>query len=144
MIAKFEPVRTAEHKDGSRLAIVFSGSPLFTGGAGSGESEIRKWIIENDWLEAIVALPEQMFYNTGIGTYVWIVTNRKEKRRKGKILRSSKVHGGGKRRSPVMCCHGPRDKCSDEVERRNAAATTRSGATTRQRSDDSAVKDDRR
>ena len=50
-----------------------------------GESDIRKWIIENDWLEAIVALPEQMFYNTGIGTYIWIVTNRKEKRRKGKI-----------------------------------------------------------
>jgi type I restriction enzyme M protein len=85
MIAKFEPVRPAEHKHGSRLAIVFSGSPLFTGGAGSGESEIRKWIIENDWLEAIVALPEQMFYNTGIATYVWIVTNRKEKRRKGKV-----------------------------------------------------------
>lgn len=85
MIAKFEPVRAAEHKHGSRLAIVFSGSPLFTGGAGSGESEIRKWIIENDWLEAIVALPEQMFYNTGIGTYIWIVTNRKEKRRKGKV-----------------------------------------------------------
>ena len=85
MIGKFEPVRPAEHKHGSRLAIVFSGSPLFTGGAGSGESDIRKWIIENDWLEAIIALPEQMFYNTGIGTYVWIVTNRKEKRRKGKI-----------------------------------------------------------
>ena len=85
MIAKFEPVRPAEHKYGSRVAIVFSGSPLFTGGAGSGESDIRRWIIENDWLEAIVALPEQMFYNTGIGTYVWIVTNRKEKRRKGRI-----------------------------------------------------------
>ncbi len=85
MIAKFEVVRPAEHKHGSRLAIVLSGSPLFTGGAGSGESEIRKWIIENDWLEAIIALPDQMFYNTGIGTYVWIVTNRKEKRRKGKI-----------------------------------------------------------
>ena len=85
MIHKFEPVRPAEHKYGSRLAIVFSGSPLFTGGAGSGESDIRKWVIENDWLEAIIALPEQMFYNTGIGTYVWIVTNRKEKQRKGKI-----------------------------------------------------------
>ncbi len=85
MLRKFEPVRPDEHKHGSRLAIVFSGSPLFTGGAGSGESDIRKWIIENDWLEAIIALPEQMFYNTGIGTYVWIVTNRKEKRRKGRI-----------------------------------------------------------
>ncbi len=85
MISKFEPYRPAEQKFGSRLAIVFSGSPLFTGGANSGESNIRKWIIENDWLEAIIALPEQMFYNTGIGTYVWIVTNRKEKRRKGKV-----------------------------------------------------------
>ena len=82
---KREPVRPAEHKHGSRLAIVFSGSPLFTGGAGSGESDIRKWIIEKDWLEAIIALPEQMFYNTGIGTYIWIVTNRKEERRQGKI-----------------------------------------------------------
>ena len=82
---KREPVQPAEHKHGSRLAIVFSGSPLFTGGAGSGESNIRKWIIENDWLEAVIALPEQMFYNTGIGTYVWIVTNRKEGRRKGRI-----------------------------------------------------------
>jgi len=85
MIGKFEPVLPDRQKHGSRLAIVFSGSPLFTGGAGSGESDIRKWIIENDWLEAIIALPEQMFYNTGIGTYIWIVTNRKEKRRKGKI-----------------------------------------------------------
>ena len=85
MVHKFEPVHPDEHKHGSRLAIVFSGSPLFTGGAGSGESNIRKWIIEKDWLEAIIALPEQMFYNTGIGTYVWIVTNRKEKRRQGKI-----------------------------------------------------------
>lgn len=85
MLSKIEPVDAAEGKDGSRLAIVFNGSPLFTGGAGSGESEIRKWVIENDWLEAIVAMPEQMFYNTGIGTYIWIVTNRKEQRRKGKI-----------------------------------------------------------
>jgi type I restriction enzyme M protein len=74
-----------EHQRGSRIAIVFNGSPLFTGGAGSGESEIRRWIIENDWLEAIVALPEQMFYNTGIGTFIWIVTNRKEEKRQGKI-----------------------------------------------------------
>lgn len=85
MVSKFEPVLPEQHKHGSRLAIVFSGSPLFTGGAGSGESDIRKWIIENDWLEAIIALPEQMFYNTGIGTYIWIVTNRKENHRKGKI-----------------------------------------------------------
>ena len=72
-------------KRGTRIAVVFNGSPLFTGGAGSGESDIRRWVIENDWLEAIVALPEQMFYNTGIGTFIWIVTNRKTKKRKGKI-----------------------------------------------------------
>ncbi|NUN99949.1 MAG: SAM-dependent DNA methyltransferase [Saprospiraceae bacterium] len=85
MIDKFEPVNEKAQQYGSRLAIVFSGSPLFTGGAGSGESNIRRWIIESDWLEAVIALPEQMFYNTGIGTYVWIVTNRKERSRKGKI-----------------------------------------------------------
>lgn len=85
MISKFEPYQPTQNKFGSRLAIVFNGSPLFTGGAGSGESEIRRWIIENDWLEAIIALPEQMFYNTGIGTYLWIVTNRKQSHRKGKI-----------------------------------------------------------
>ncbi len=81
MISKMQAVS----QGGSRIAIVFNGSPLFTGDAGSGESEIRRWIIENDWLEAIVALPEQLFYNTGISTYIWIVTNRKEHRRKGKI-----------------------------------------------------------
>src|SRR5690625_4523676 len=70
---------------GSRLAIVFNGSPLFTGGAGSGESEIRRWIIENDWLEAIIALPDQLFYNTGIATYIWVLDNRKVPERKGKI-----------------------------------------------------------
>lgn len=70
---------------GSRIGIVFNGSPLFTGDAGSGESNIRQWIIENDWLEAVVALPDQLFYNTGISTYIWILTNRKEKQRKGKL-----------------------------------------------------------
>ena len=70
---------------GGRLAIVFNGSPLFTGGAGSGESEIRRWIIENDWLEGIVALPDQLFYNTGISTYFWIVTNRKRPERRGLV-----------------------------------------------------------
>ncbi|MBN1599047.1 MAG: SAM-dependent DNA methyltransferase [Bacteroidales bacterium] len=70
---------------GSRLAIVFNGSPLFTGGAGSGVSSIRKWIIENDLLEGIVALPDQLFYNTGISTYVWVLSNRKSKKRQGKI-----------------------------------------------------------
>lgn len=70
---------------GSRIGVVFNGSPLFSGGAESGESNIRRWIIENDWLEAIVALPDQLFYNTGITTYVWIVTNRKNNERKGKV-----------------------------------------------------------
>ncbi len=70
---------------GSRIGIVFNGSPLFTGDAGSGESEIRRWVIENDWLEAIIALPDQLFYNTGIFTYIWIVTNRKSTQRRGKV-----------------------------------------------------------
>src|SRR3989449_3169121 len=78
--------RMKESKDGgSRVAIIMNGSPLFTGDAGSGESEVRRWILENDWLEALVAMPEQLFYNTGIATYVWILTNRKEKKRKGKV-----------------------------------------------------------
>jgi len=70
---------------GSRIGIVFNGSPLFSGGAGSGPSDIRKWIIENDMLEAIIAMPDQLFYNTGISTYIWIVTDRKSKERKGKV-----------------------------------------------------------
>ena len=70
---------------GSRIGIVFNGSPLFTGDAGSGESNIRRWIIENDLLEAIIAMPDQLFYNTGISTYIWIITNKKEVRRQGKI-----------------------------------------------------------
>jgi len=78
MISKMKP-------SGTRLGIVFNGSPLFTGDAGSGESNIRKWVIEQDWLEAIVALPDQMFYNTGISTYIWLVTNRKRRERAGKI-----------------------------------------------------------
>jgi type I restriction enzyme M protein len=70
---------------GSRIGIVFNGSPLFTGDSGSGESEIRKWIIENDWLESVVSLPDQLFFNTGISTYIWIVTNKKKPQRKGKV-----------------------------------------------------------
>jgi type I restriction enzyme M protein len=72
-------------KDGSRIAIVHNGSPLFTGAAGSGESNIRRWILENDWLEAIVGLPEQIFYNTGIGSYVWLLSNRKKPERQGLV-----------------------------------------------------------
>lgn len=81
MLSKMKP----RDEGGSRLAIVFNGSPLFTGGAGSGESEIRRWIIENDWLEAVVALPDQLFYNTGISTYFWVLTNRKAPQRRGKV-----------------------------------------------------------
>ena len=81
MIFKMRP----PEEGGRRIGIVFNGSPLFTGDAGGGESNIRQWIIENDWLEAIVSLPEQLFYNTGISTYLWVLTNRKERERKGKI-----------------------------------------------------------
>jgi type I restriction enzyme M protein len=88
MMHKMRPVTADVEGDlkGSRIAIVFNGSPLFTGGAGSGESEIRRWIIEKDYLEAIVALPDQLFYNTGISTYFWIVTNHKAPRNKGKVV----------------------------------------------------------
>ena len=78
MLSKMKP-------EGSRVAVVTNGSPLFSGGAGSGESNIRKWIIENDWLECIVALPKELFYNTGIATYLWFFTNKKSTQRKGKV-----------------------------------------------------------
>ena len=78
LISKMNP-------EGSRIGLVFNGSPLFTGDAGSGESEIRKWIIENDWLECIVSLPDRMFFNTGITTYIWIVSNKKSDDRKGQV-----------------------------------------------------------
>src|SRR5262249_29012018 len=81
MLSKRKP----PEQGGSRLAIVFNGSPLFTGAAGSGPSEIRRWIIENDWLEAVVALPHQLFFNTGISTYFWVVTNRKTAEGRGKV-----------------------------------------------------------
>jgi hypothetical protein len=82
-----EPAQTGRFtvEGGTRLAIVFSGSPLFSGARGSGEFKIRRWIIENDWLEAIVALPDQLFYNTGIAIYFWVLTNRKRAERRGKI-----------------------------------------------------------
>ena len=70
---------------GSRVAVIMNGSPLFTGDAGSGESEIRRWILEHDLLEALIALPEQLFYNTGIATYVWVLTNRKRPERRGRV-----------------------------------------------------------
>jgi len=81
LLSKRKPVELG----GSRIGIVLSGSPLFNGGAGSGESEIRRWILENDWLEAIIALPNDLFYNTGIGTYIWVLSNHKDGLRKGKV-----------------------------------------------------------
>lgn len=74
-----------DDEKGSRVGIVMNGSPLFTGGAGSGESEIRRWMLENDWVEAIIALPTDIFYNTGIQTYIWILSNRKPEERRGKV-----------------------------------------------------------
>jgi len=77
--------RKPAEQGGTRIGIVLSGSPLFNGGAGSGESEIRRWILENDWLEAIIALPNDLFYNTGIGTYIWVLSNHKDAARKGQV-----------------------------------------------------------
>ncbi len=86
MIARMHPYAEGdEDQPGSKVAIVFNGSPLFSGDAGSGPSNIRRWIIEKDWLDAIVALPDQLFYNTGIYTYVWLVTNRKPPERRGRV-----------------------------------------------------------
>jgi type I restriction enzyme M protein len=84
MVHHMKPVKS-DGSGGSRVAVVFNGSPLFTGGAGSGESEIRGWLLKNDLLEAIVALPNDIFFNTGISTYIWILTNRKSPARKGKV-----------------------------------------------------------
>ncbi|MFO9368067.1 class I SAM-dependent DNA methyltransferase [Legionella pneumophila serogroup 1] len=84
MMSKMHP-SPEDGGEGSKIAIVFNGSPLFTGDAGSGESNIRRWIIENDYLDAIIALPDQMFYNTGIYTYIWLVSNRKRPERKGRV-----------------------------------------------------------
>lgn len=135
MIAKMKP----PHEGGSRIAIVFNGSPLFTGDAGSGESEIRRWIIENDWLEAIVALPDQLFYNTGINTYVWIVTNRKPPERRARSSSSTPSGCSGRcasrwgtsARSWVRTT-SPRSPASAVTSRKASSrrsSTTRSSAT---------------
>jgi type I restriction enzyme M protein len=105
-----------DDEQGSRIGIVMNGSPLFTGGAGSGESEIRRWMLENDWVEAIIALPTDLFYNTGIQTYVWLLTNRKDDARQGKVQlidasgerfwKSMRKSLGSKRREiPEEACH---------------------------------------
>ncbi len=105
LISKMRPLTVEDKAKGnaSRIGIILNGSPLFTGGAGSGESEIRRYILENDLLEAIVALPTDMFYNTGIATYVWILSNNKDANRKGKVqlINASKERpkNGGRGRS---------------------------------------------
>ena len=108
MISKMRPAADG----GSRIAVVFNGSPLFSGDAGSGMSEIRRWIIENDWLDAIVGLPDQLFYNTGINTYIWIVTNRKRPERAGHVqlidardLRSKMRKSLGNKRHELTAAH---------------------------------------
>ncbi len=85
MMSKMKPYDSNTREGGSRIAVILSGSPLFSGQPGSGESEIRRWIIENDWLEGIVAMPDQMFYNTGIGTFIWIISNKKDEKSKGLV-----------------------------------------------------------
>lgn len=100
LISKFRPI-TPDNNNASRIGIILNGSPLFTGGAGSGESEIRRYILEADLLEAIVALPTDMFYNTGIATYVWVLSNKKLKERKGKVQLINGVNLCGKMRKSL-------------------------------------------
>lgn len=103
LISKMRPLTPNLKESGSRIGIILNGSPLFTGGAGSGESEIRRYVLENDLLEAIIALPTDMFYNTGISTYIWILSNNKPADRKGKVqlINASKERAkkGGRGRS---------------------------------------------
>lgn len=101
--------------EGSKIAIIFNGSPLFSGDAGSGPSNIRRWIIENDWLDAIVALPDQLFYNTGIFTYVWLVTNRKAPERRGKVQLIDGTRFFGKMKKSL---NNKRNELSDDHIRR--------------------------
>ena len=106
MISKMKP-------EGSRIGVVFNGSPLFTGDSGSGESEIRKWIIENDWLESIISLPNRLFFNTGISTYLWIVSNKKESKRKGK----TQLIDGSEFFQPMRKNLGEKGKYINELQR---------------------------
>ena len=112
MISKMHPFEAgSDDKPGSKIAIVFNGSPLFSGDAGSGPSNIRRWIIKNDWLDAIVALPDQLFYNTGIFTYVWLVTNRKAPERRGKVQLIDGTRFFGKMRKSL---NNKRNELSDD------------------------------
>jgi type I restriction enzyme M protein len=138
MISKMKPVTDKpETKDiiegGSRIAIILSGSPLFSGQAGSGESEIRRWIIENDLLEGIVAMPDQMFYNTGIGTYIWVISNRKNKKSQGTVRLVDAREFGTKMRKSLG------DK-RNELNSEAIEQITALYSTTRDRQNDSRVK----
>ena len=112
MISKMHPYEEGnEDRPGSKIAIVFNGSPLFSGDAGSGPSSIRRWIVENDWLDAIVALPDQLFYNTSIFTYVWLVTNRKPPERRGRV---QLIDGTGFFRKMKKSLNNKRNEISEE------------------------------
>ena len=121
MLSKMKPPEDTPF--GSRLAIVHNGSSLFTGDAGQGESNIRRWIIENDWLETIIALPLHMFYNTGIATYVWVLTNKKPEHRRGKVQLINAAEWfvklrkkpGSKELPPVPKAYRPNLRCVPEV-----------------------------
>ncbi|MFF5403932.1 N-6 DNA methylase [Streptomyces misionensis] len=134
MLAKMKPVDDSG-RGGSRLAIAFNGSPMFAGPAGSGESEIRRWIIENDWLEGIVALPNQLLFNTSISTYVWVLSNRKRAERQGRVIlvkaqdhwQKMRQSVGGKRKYL-----GP-DQLAEIVQLYSEAASTFSSRTRSQR-----------
>lgn len=122
LLSKRKPV--GANSNGTRIGIVLSGSPLFNGGAGSGESEIRRWILENDWLEAIVALPNDLFYNTGIGTYIWVLSNNKAAERKNlvQLIDATGMH------SPMQKSLGSKrkrlsDEQIDDIARIQAAMT---------------------
>lgn len=111
--------RKPASEGGTRIGIILSGSPLFNGGAGSGESEIRRWVLENDWLESIIALPTDMFYNTGIGTYVWILTTNKDEHRRGlvQLIDASNIY------SSMRKSLGSKRKCLSDEQIDNLAIT---------------------
>ena len=112
-VSKFKPYTPGSPTEtGSRCAIVVNGSPLFTGGAGSGESEIRRWLIENDLLETIIALPEKIFVNTGIGTYIWIITNRKHQDRRHVV----QLIDARDRWQPLRRSHGEKRRMLDPTD----------------------------
>ena len=119
MLGRMKP----PEEGGSRVAIVMNGSPLFTGDAGSGESEIRRWILENDWLEAIVALPEQLFYNTGIATYVWVLTNRKPRKRRRARCSSSTPPTSGRRCARAWATSAARSR-AEHIQRDHRSSTS--------------------